>query len=199
MKKKNAQQLLPRSGSEPANYDYYTKPRSIIRSNCMAFAFGEKGRTNYAKQQPGNKTPALKGTDFSLATCDELMRRVMSDYRGNVYKGAPNRPCRRGFAKVMAFLAPDADFHFYRQGKDGFWEHKRGLTPPSKVDSCGKRIVNPLKACRDYGQGYDYKVGCSTFCRRVDDGAPLEKKKKKTTNKSLKARPAPPKRKRRPA
>ncbi len=190
MPRKNSGKLLPRSGSEPANYAYYQKPRSIIRSNCMAFAFGEKGRTNYQKQQPGNKTPSLRGTDFSLATCDELVRRVMSDYKGKVYKGTPARPCRRGYSKVMAVLAPGADFHFYRQGPDGFWEHKRGLTPPSKVDACGKRIVNPLKACRDYGAGYDYKVGCSTFCRKVD--TPAKKK-------NLKARRTVPRTRKRPA
>lgn len=160
--------LLPRSGSEPTNYGYYQEKRSIIRNNCMAFAFGEKGRTNYQKQQPGNKTPAMKGTNFSLATCDELVRRVLSDYKGSVYKGTPARSCRRGYAKVMAFLAPGADFHFYRQGPDGFWEHKRGLTPPTRVDARGKPIVDPSKANRDYGQGYDYSVKCSTFCRRND-------------------------------
>lgn len=194
MKQKNA--LLPRSGSEPSasNFQYYQTPRGVIRNNCMAFAFGEKGRTNFVKQQPGNKTPGLKGKDFSLASCNELVRRVMRDYKGEVYKATPKRACRRGYSKVMAFLAPNADFHFFRQGADGFWEHKRGLTPPSKVDACGKRIVNPAHACRDYGSGYDYKVECSTFCRKTGDVAKRTKKKKKkkesvtkTKKKSLRA------------
>lgn len=163
--------LLPRSGSEPTNFQYYKTRRGIIRNNCMGFAFGERGRNDYTKQQPGNRTRGLKGSNFSLATCDELVRRVMSDYKGRVYKASPDTPCRRGYGKVMAFLAPDMDYHFFRQGPDGFWEHKRGLTPATKVDACGLPIVNPQQACRNYGSGYNYKVSCATFCRRTAPSA----------------------------
>lgn len=163
--------LLPRSGSEPTNFEYYKTRRGIIRNNCLGFAFGERGRNDYTKQQPGNRTRGLKGSNFSLATCDELVRRVMSDYKGRVYKTSPNTPCRRGYGKVMAFLAPDMDYHFFRQGPDGFWEHKRGLTPATKVDACGRPIVNPVQACRNYGSGYNYKVPCATFCRRTAPSA----------------------------
>jgi hypothetical protein len=131
----------------------------------MAFAFGERGTQNYVKQQPGNKS-GLKGVDFSLANCDELVRRVRRDYKETVYVGKPTVPCKRGYSKVMAFLAPHADFHFFRQGPNGYWEHKRGLTPPTTKDACGRRIKNPLKACRNYGDSYDYKVPCATFCRQ---------------------------------
>ena len=156
--------LLPTSGFEPTNYTYYQKPRAVIRNNCMAFAFGERGIQNYVKQQPGNKS-GLKGVDFSLANCDELVRRVRRDYKKTVYVGKPTVPCKRGYSKVMAFLAPHADFHFFRQGPSGYWEHKRGLTPPTTKDACGRRIKNPLKACRNYGDSYNYKIPCATFCR----------------------------------
>lgn len=156
--------LLPTSGSEPTNFSYYRTPKAVIRNNCMAFAFGERGQQNYVKQQPGNKS-GLKGVDFSLATCDALVERVQRDYKKTVYKARAATPCKRGYSKVMAFLAPNADFHFYRQGPTGYWEHKRGLTPPTTKDACGKRIKNPLKACRNYGDSYDYKEPCATFCR----------------------------------
>jgi hypothetical protein len=175
VRSRRAKDLLPRSGSEPTNFQYYkTTRRGIIRNNCLGFAFGERGRSNYTKQQPGNRTRGLKGSNFSLATCDELVRRVMSDYKGRVYKATPQTPCRRGYAKVMAFLAPDMDYHFFRQGPDGFWEHKRGLTPATKVDACGRPIVNPQQACRNYGSGYNYKVSCATFCRKTSSGKALK-------------------------
>lgn len=160
------------SGSEPTNFNYYRTGKGIIRNNCMAFAFGERGKVDYEKQQPGNKS-GKKGVDFSLGDCKELVSRVMMDYGKNrgVYRVRnPMRPCQRGYAKVMAFLAPDADFHFYRQGagkERGYWEHKRGLTPATKLDACGKRISNPLKACRDYGDGMNYWKPCATFCRKT--------------------------------
>lgn len=156
--------LLPRSGSEPKNYEYYTSPRAEGRNNCMAFAFGERGREDGVKQQPGNKS-GLRGVDFSLANCKALVDRVKRDYKGKVYVGTPTTPCRPGFTKVMAFLARNQDFHFYRQEPSGYWAHKRGLTPVSRVDACNKPIKHPTRSCRKFGDGYDYKTACATFCR----------------------------------
>lgn len=178
--------LLPVSGSEPTNFEYYKGRPAVNRNNCMAFAFGERGTQNYVKQQPGNKS-GLKGVDFSLSNCKELVRRVLRDYPKTVYATrSPKTRCKAGYSKVMAFLAPGADFHFFRQGPNGYWEHKRGLTPPSKRDACDRLIKDPIKACRDYGAGYDYKVHCSTFCRKSTPklkGLKKTVKTKKTTTK----------------
>ena len=65
--------LLPTTGSEPRNISYYeNNPKAVRRNNCMSFAFGEKGRKDFYKQQPGNKS-GLEGVNFSLKTCDQLV------------------------------------------------------------------------------------------------------------------------------
>ena len=160
--------LLPTTGSEPRNISYYeNNPKAVRRNNCMSFAFGEKGRKDFYKQQPGNKS-GLEGVNFSLKTCDQLVQRVLRDYKKKVYlASSPQAPCKTGYAKVLAFIAKDADFHFYRQEPNGMWAHKRGLTPVTRKDACGKRIANPLKSCRDFGNGYDYSLPCGTFCRKT--------------------------------
>ena len=182
VKKPTKKKLLGASGSEPKNFAVYTREPAVSRNNCMAFAFGERGRVDNVKQQPGNKS-GLKGVNFPLSNCDELVRRVMKDYKGRVRQLQNTKPCSKGSTKVMAFLAPDEDFHFYRQAPDGYWEHKRGLTPASKLDACGKRIKNPMTACRNYGQGYNYKIPCATFCRKVSNTT-----KRKTLNSSPRPR-----------
>lgn len=187
-KKKNA---MPVSGSEPSDFRSYATPRGVIRNNCMAFAFGEHGASDFVKQQPGNKS-GLK-TDVSLANCRAIQSRIRRDYPDAYRPPSPSAPCRRGFAKVMAFLDPDDDFHFYRQGPTGFWEHKRGLTRPTKVDSCGKRIVDPTKACRDYGK-YDYTNFCGTFCRQVSGKKKAKPKVPSPTKKGIHGKSPPTRR-----
>ncbi len=47
------------------------------------------------------------------------------------------------------------------------WSHKRGFaTGPLLKDACGKFIRDPRTACRNYGEGYDYKTACTAFCVR---------------------------------
>lgn len=158
--------LLPVSGSEPRNIAAYRSPRAVGRNNCLAFAFGEKGMVNGNKQQPGNKS-GLKGVDFPLTTCGPMTQRILKDYKGNVYRGSIAKPCKAGYAKVMSFISPGRDFHWYRQEADGMWAHKRGLTPVSKKDACGKAIFNPVKSCRDFGGGLDYSMACPVLCRKT--------------------------------
>lgn len=43
-----------------------------------------------------------------------------------------------------------ADYHWYRQDKDGYWSHKRGKTAVIRVDSKGNKIKNPMKCKRIY-------------------------------------------------
>ena len=172
-------QLLPRSGSEPTNAHWYLSSKATDRANCYAYAFGVKGRKDGYKLQPGDKS-GLKGVDFSLHDCRELVKRVRRDFKNTVYVTPhAQKPCRRGYAKVMAFIDPDRDFHFFRQDPNGFWSHKRGLTPVSITDACHRRIRNPQKACRRFDKDNDYTVLCGTFCRRV----PETKKKSTRTQK----------------
>jgi hypothetical protein len=44
---------------------------------------------------------------------------------------------------------PNEDYHFYRQDSDGYWSHKPGATPVTRVDTTGRPIYDPMLAARD--------------------------------------------------
>lgn len=159
------------SGSEPSNRAFYNRDMEVGRNNCMAYAFGEKNRKAPigSKQQPGNKSGNLD--HVNLSSCSDIVHRIMQDYKGRVYRLKKENmysPCKKGYAKVQVAIAPNRDFHFYRQERDGYWTHKRGLTPTSDRDACNKKIIDPLKSCRNFGDNLDYNMMCGTFCRKVD-------------------------------
>jgi len=174
------------SGSEPKNTNYlwYNDPLEVLRHNCMSFAFGTRMSKNTPlghKQQPGNLSH--KKTHVSLSSCKNIVDTVLDDYPDTVYKlEDPYKKCKTGYSKVVLALAKDRDFHFYRQEKDGFWKHKRGLSRVSSVDACGKKIKDPFTSCTDFGQGLDYSKMCTGFCRKV-----TSKEKKTTTEKNKKS------------
>lgn len=182
------------SGSEPTNRNFYNNVVEVGRHNCMAYAFGEKNTKapQGSKQQPGNKYGAKNHVD--LSTCGDMTKRILKDYKGTVYqlKKDPYKACKKGYSKVQVAIAPGRDFHFYRQEADGMWTHKRGLTPTSNVDACNKKIIDPMKSCRNFGDDLNYTKMCGTFCRKVADknrsnkeNIPKKKKvvKKKTEKK----------------
>ncbi len=56
------------------------------------------------------------------------------------------------------------DFHFYKQDADGFYSHKPGTDPTSRIDSLDQEITHPFAAVRSYSNAsYGNYVG--TFCR----------------------------------
>jgi hypothetical protein len=49
--------------------------------------------------------------------------------------------------------------------KKNVWTHKRGLaTDPLLKDACGKFIMSPEKACREYDGAYNYSKRCGRLC-----------------------------------
>lgn len=173
------------SGSEPKNTNYlwYNDPLEVLRHNCMSFAFGTRMSKNTPvghKQQPGNLSK--KRNHVSLSSCKNIVDTVLDDYPDTVYKlDNPYKTCKKDYSKVVLALAKDRDFHFYRQEKDGFWKHKRGLSRVSNVDACGKKIKDPFTSCTDFGEGLDYSTMCTGFCRKV---TPKEKNTTKNTKKT---------------
>lgn len=65
-----------------------------------------------------------------------------------------------------------ADYHWYRQDKNGYWSHKRGFTKSvSQKDSLGKKIKNPQKAAKRYEEYYYFKddLGRSSYICTITD------------------------------
>lgn len=108
---------LPLSGSEETFTDLvYGTRRGKDNNNCYGYAIDEYRNSGATKLQPGNvsRSPG----EMSLGSCASLRRRTLADLKGRAYAVDPARACRPGHYKVMAFLAPGNDYHWYKQHKD---------------------------------------------------------------------------------
>lgn len=164
-----------------------------LSNNCYAFVMGTIGTENMElcdkknickKPQPGYISGIEHWTPENFNT-KEIMRRVIEDSNGKIY--VPNalwkkdykigkeviyqktEPCADGYYKGALVIAPDYDYHFYRQMEDGTWMHKRGQTEVSDKDASGRVIMNPQLADRDYGIASNgthrnYSQFCTYFC-----------------------------------
>ena len=71
---------------------------------------------------------------------------------------------------AKAFGVPPGGVTVHRNGTatvrhSGSWAHKRGLATGALLqDACGKPILDPRKACTNYGNGLDYRKFCGFFC-----------------------------------
>lgn len=112
---------MPLSGSETTytNITYGTK-RGIGNNNCYGWALDVYKNSGTRKLQPGNLAHA-RGT-MDLASCGALTSRTLQDLRrrtgGRAHAVDADSPCAKGFYKIMGFLAPGRDYHWYRQHKD---------------------------------------------------------------------------------
>lgn len=113
--------LMPVSGSEDMYSDLtYGSPRGKNNNNCYGWAIDEYKNSGGTKLQPGNLSPRNKGNGGdNLTSCAAVTAKALADLRGRGYKPSnPEDTCRKGYYKVMAFLAPGRDHHWYKQHKD---------------------------------------------------------------------------------
>lgn len=95
---------------------YGSPKRGRYHDNCYDYAFGLNNEKATNKNVPGNMSGNRAwGLDFT--SCKGIAKRVLEDYKGLAYKcKTGSQPCRRGYYKVMNFVAPQGgDFHWYRQ------------------------------------------------------------------------------------
>jgi hypothetical protein len=142
---------LPLSGSEDLYTDLvYGSPRGTSQNNCWAYAIDEYRNAGDTKLQPGNLS--RHGGELQLVGCGSLRGRAARDLHGRAYPEKPERPCRPGFYKIMAFLAPGRDYHWYKQHKDALITMPpRFRDLPSVARALGVRpsqLVSPSPAPR---------------------------------------------------
>lgn len=108
--------VLPLSGSETI---FSVKPwnRGVNSDNCYDYAIGDFETGRPVKSTPGNRA-GISSNGLNFTTCRGIRRRILSDNPRTVYalKNA-NRVCKKGHYKIMSFVSPDGDFHFYKQVK----------------------------------------------------------------------------------
>ena len=144
---------LPLSGSEETYTNTkYGSQRGIKNNNCYAWAIGHYANRGGVKLQPGDL--AHLGGNMSLTSCKDLKKRALQDSHAPgqkaMYSTTPQKVCQRGYYKVMAFLDPTTDYHWYRQHKDVMYRVKAGNTltsistklgvPPRQVVGASQRL-----------------------------------------------------------
>jgi hypothetical protein len=104
---------------------------------------------NYARDwrtdtfaQPGRAHGAQTGT----MQCANVTTAAMAD---GLKKRCDCLPISEWPRRLMALvIAPNQDYHWYREQRGGFWGHKPGSTPARNVDNNGALVVNPETAAR---------------------------------------------------
>ena len=156
----------PLSGSEPQfePNKWNLNPKIKKTHNCYSYAVNMINEKHQGKPQPGYFS-GFDHVEDNEYNCKAFHSRLKEDLP-SMYLTSFEQPCKKGFHK--AFMAiddkeTDQDYHFYRQDKTGMWSHKPGKTEVINIDASGKKIINPLKANRDYTY-FSYKKPCFFFC-----------------------------------
>lgn len=109
---------MNQSGSEPL-FDSEKWP--VVGNNCYDYAFEDNRRFRRQRSEPGERGHVGDPND-QFVTCGRgkksMTARILADNPRSVYyvpKGREDSPCARGYYKVMAFVSPGGDFHFYKQ------------------------------------------------------------------------------------
>ena len=132
---------LPLSGSERTFNETgpFGRKGAIVGNNCYSYAFGDVERGRLYKSVPGERS-WKNWNNHTYTHCRGLTDRVLSDNPKSVYRcNDPNKACKRGYYKVMLFVAParpsdwikQGDFHWYRQDKACKYKIKEGDTTTS--------------------------------------------------------------------
>jgi len=125
VKKNNNTIVRKNSAPNPDAPKYTWAPwgtKGVVHDNCYDYAFGSYSNNRTAKSVPGDRS-GIKANGLTFTTCAGIAKRVLSDNPGNVYKMKnPDAKPRRGFYKVMCFVAPSndfgnstGDFHWYKE------------------------------------------------------------------------------------
>lgn len=144
--------LLPTSGYEPSyNPKYWNKTPNINRANCYAYGMQVLLKEN-GKLQPGDAS----GKRFTSLTKKAIFKAAKADgpylgYGRSIRTAEKNEKPKKNEYKVALVIAPNKDYHWYIQNKNGYWSHKPGLTKAVNEDASGKKIVDPRICDRNYG------------------------------------------------
>lgn len=169
------QERLTRSEDAPV-FNKYPWEKGIKSNNCYAYAVNDFQSFRVHKSIPGDRS-GLSKLPHTYKNCRDLPRRVISDNPGKVYKVPAKKKCKRGFYKIMMFVAPTnvfgdsyGDFHFYKQHDKVDYIVKKGETaesiakffhiPVRDVVRAGK--VRPGKRLRFKANIWSHKQGWAT-------------------------------------
>ena len=130
--------------------DYWNDDtRRLTTNNCYNYA-NNKATNSFAQPGLGGGRP------FQSIGCDELQSAAVADGLSPI---DANGPCPKGYLRLALVVAPDVDFHWYRQDDDRGWSHKPGTTAATNLDNSG----HVISAIEDADRGF-YEEFCGYFC-----------------------------------
>ena len=129
----------------PRDDTKWDDPGVVRGHNCYNYACDifDSNNTDFNDyQHPGGSRP-----DINQVSCPEITSRAKAD---GLQDTADDGSCPCGTHKVFLVVAPNRDYHWYREDSDGKWSHKRGGTTISGVDASGNVITDPSAADYSY-------------------------------------------------
>lgn len=108
--------------------------KGVTHDNCYDYAFGSYSSVRTVKSVPGAKRNNENGPTYR--NCAGIAQRVLGDNPTSVYKmKSGNEKPKRGYYKVMCFVAPSnnfgnsmGDFHWYKEISAIRYKIRRGDT-----------------------------------------------------------------------
>ena len=140
---------------------------AVYSDNCYDYAIGDFERTRTVKSTPGNRA-GFRANGQTFTTCGDLRKRILADNPKRVYAAKPNLPCRKGFYKIMNFVAKQGDFHFYKQIRGVDWVCKTGDTR----SSIAKFLRVPVAKVPDVRIGKKLQIPVNLWAHKQGWGAP---------------------------
>lgn len=121
------------------NPNFWNVPNVQPHNNCYNYA--RNWRTD-TFAQPGRAHGAQTGTML----CANVTTAAMAD---GLKKRCDCLPVSEWPRRMMALvIAPNYDYHWYREQRGGFWGHKPGQTAARNVDNNNALVVSPETAAR---------------------------------------------------
>jgi hypothetical protein len=102
----------------------------------------------------------LRKSYIKCHTLVDLIRQDVPKLRRISY----TRRCPIGSSKIALVIDPHDDYHFYRQDPDGYWSHKPGAQPVTRLDAEGVPIIDPMTANRNYKSTHNKELNYTLFC-----------------------------------
>lgn len=152
----------PTSRSEKGDlFSIYNSSTYQTYNNCYTYALGYyvNPKTGYKFRANGQNPGEMAGnaitmSDLSSASVaknkiETAMTRDFNYFGGDWKEITATAQPRAGYYKVALVLAPNTDYHWYRQLPNGQWGHKPGSTAAKNTDNSNKIIYQPDNADRD--------------------------------------------------
>ena len=158
--------LTPSKDAPPFSvYPWGRRGGGSNSNNCYAYAMHDWESYRIHKAQPGNRS-GMSNKSIEYRNCKKVHRRVLSDNPRKVKTSTPLARCPRGYYKVMLFIAPGRDFHWYKQHSVVYYRVKAGDTkrslatffkiPITRLKNC---VMTPGKAIRFRANVWSHKQG----------------------------------------